>query len=385
MRRIAIGIFLCLLAPGLATGQANKQTADIESRPPTAELYGGIEISPRVVRLIALRISDRGDGPSLKVIHSTSLPIPAGTIAKEGKLTSDYIRAAAQTVLGAFRQLQQQHRVPESQIHILGLSDFSAANLDEFRDEIADKTGRPAAFVNAETETELSIAGIIPRRYRVGNKTFDNRGISMLLDVGSTSLRGGYQQIKPRTQGQPEFEFVTWSIPKGAASFAADVTAAAGESADLATYARRTQNVGAAIRPLLQAQTSAKPALLNRKKIYLTGGIVWTMMVLLHPEDQSNFTTITSEDINTFYNRALLDAESLMNPDLSKIPDEASRNEMRRARDSIKQTYSPKSLIAGAELLRLLATELQFQNRTIIYPRYAWLARILSYVRLQPE
>ena len=369
-----------LILSANAFGQLSKPAL---AQPDPSELHGGIELSPRVIRAIAVQIPSGGN---IKVLFSYSLPLTAPSYVQDGKLTPEYIKDAAQTVQRAFLQLQLQFHVPEYQIYILGLSDFTAQNTGELGAEIREKTGRNAAFISAEAETELSIAGTIPRRYRDSNKTFDNRGSSILLDIGGTAIRGGYQQIKPDPQGAPEFEFVTWNIPKGTTAFSGEVAREAGETADLSAYAKRAQALGVtSIRSLLSAELSRKPVLLGRKKIYLTGGIVWAMMTLLHPEDQGNYSTITMEDIDLFHNRALVDPESLLSPDLSKIRDEAYRGEMRRARDTIKQTYSAKSLIAGAELLKALATEMQFESRIVIYPRYAWLARILSYVRLKPE
>ncbi|MGH9841969.1 MAG: hypothetical protein ACREEM_24700, partial [Blastocatellia bacterium] len=313
MYRVTLAVSAFLLVSAMASRQVCGQTASQpvpSERIPPPELHGGIEISPRVVRAIALRIAESAEGNNIKVLFSYSLPLTSPVLSKDGRLTPDYIRATTLTVQKAFQQLQQQYRVPENQIHILGLSDFTAQNVEELRAEISDKTGRPAIFVNAETETELSIAGIIPRRYRAGGRTFDNRNISMLLDLGSASMRGGYQQLKTRAQGAPEYEFVTWEVPKGTASFATEVAAAAGETADLSTYARRAQAVGGtSVRNLIQTEIARKPALLSRKKVYLTGGIVWAMMTLLHPEDQSNFATITMEDINNFHTRATVDPE----------------------------------------------------------------------------
>ena len=370
---------------GQIVGQPAPQPALLE-KIPAAELHGGIELSPRVVRAIALRISENDEGNNLQVLFSYSQPITTPSYAREGRLTTEYIRETALTVQKAFQQLQRQFRVPDNQIHILGLSDFAEQNLDELRNEIGEKTGKLARFINSETEMELSVAGTVPRRYRTGQKLFDNRSVSMLLDVGANSIRGSYQQLTPRAQGSPEYEFVTWSIPKGSTTLAGDISRAVGETADITAYAKSAQAFGPpVVRNLLQPEFSKKPALLGRKRLYLTGGIVWAMMTLLHPEDQSNYASVTMDDINLFYNRAIADPESLMNPDLSKIANETSRNEIRKVRDQVKQLYSPKSLIAGATLLRLVANEMQFQNRTILYPRYAWLARLLSYVRLRPE
>lgn len=353
---------------------------------PASELHGGIEISPLVVRGIVVRISNGDEGYNVKLLFSYSANPSTAPYIKDGRLTPEYIRDVSQAVLKLYQQLQQQFQVPSSQIHIIGLADLVAQNLDELGNEILNRTGRPTNFIDIVTDTELSIAGIIPRRYTAGNKLYDNRGISMLVDLANVSIRGGYQQIKGRAAGAPEYEFVTWEAPKGSSSFAAEVARAAGETASISAFAARAQVLGAStVRPLIQKELAKRPAMQGRKKIYLTGSIVWAMMTLLHPDRDDSYLPVTMNDITTFYNRALLDPESLMNPDLSKIPDENLRNEMRRAREAIKAAFPGNSLIAGAELLKVLASELQFENKRVLYPRFAWFARILSYVRLEGQ
>lgn len=367
------------------------QTANVNTHPPSekfapGQMFGGIELGARVVRAIVLRISETEEGSNLQVVFSSSEGVSSTSYSQDGKLTADYIGEASEMIRKSFQQLHGQFNVPENQIHILGLSDFSEQNLDELRAEIFKATGRTARFINPETEIELSIAGTIPRRYRVGNKVYDNRSVSLLLDIGIYGVRGGYQQLVSRPEVSPDYEFLTWFIPKGSAALTAEISRTAGEKADIPAFSKNAQASGPAyVRSLFQNLPGQSPGLLGRKRLYLTGSIVWAMMTLLHPEDQGNYTTISMEDVNQFYARALADPDALMNPDLSKINDENQRNEIRKARDQVKQLFSPKSLIAGAILLHGTAIEMDFQNRTVIYPRYAWLARIISYVRLRPE
>jgi len=250
---------------------------------------------------------------------------------------------------------------------------------------VRDRTGKTMSFLNHEAEIQLSIAGIIPRRYKSGDRWYENRGISSLIDIGNTTTKGGYQQLRQTVSGRPDYDYATWSVPKGTVTFVSEVNKAAGENADYKTYAKRAEALSSSFRGQLRAEASRKPGILTRRKVYLTGGIVWAMVTLLHPEDQRSYIPITMDDIDTFYKRAVTDPESLLNPDLSKISDENLRNEIRRSREAVKQAYSPKTLIAGAELLRALVAELNPEEKRMLYPRYSYLARILSYVRLQPE
>ncbi len=103
---------------------------------------------------------------------------------------------------------------------------------------------------------------------------------------------------------------------------------------------------------------------MTRKKFYLTGDIVWAMAVLLNPEDQRADIPLSIEDINNFHFRAMNDPESLLNPDLSKITDQNARNEARKGREAIKSLYTPKTLAAGAEAMKVVVTELNLEEKT---------------------
>jgi hypothetical protein len=136
---------------------------------------------------------------------------------------------------------------------------------------------------------------------------------------------------------------------------------------------------------MIRTEVSRKPGLFNRKKIYLSGGIIWAMETLLHPEDRRSFTPVTTDDISNFYNRAISDPEGLLNPDLSTIRDPNVRQEAEREVESVRNTFTPKNLIAGAELIKAASTELSFPGKRLLFARFGHLAWILSYVRLQVE
>ena len=109
------------------------------------------------------------------------------------------------------------------------------------------------------------------------------------------------------------------------------------------------------------------------------------MATLLHPENRLSFTPLTVDDINIFYNRATTNPEALLEPDLSRIPNAALRQEAEREVESVRNTFTPKNLIAGAEILRALAVEMNLTGKRMYFARYGHLAWILSYVRLQAE
>jgi hypothetical protein len=380
----AIRLMLCLcLLLFVWEGEDRCQTPG-GSNPNSMELHGGIEISPRIIRVIALRISNRADGENVQILHSDQIA-PSIPIPTDERLTPEYIRELALSVQKLFDSLRRDFRVPPDQIHLLGLSEFAAQIRDDLAREIRAKTGKEITFLDAKSETELSIAGNIPRRYQLDGKWYDNRNISMLLDIGQSSVRGGHQQLRQSARGRTEYDYVTWEIPKGVSSLAAEAGKRLGEDADLQSFAKTVAINSNSFRGLLRTEVSHNVGLMTRKKIYLTGDIVWAMVTLLHPDDQRPYVSLTIEDINTFAYRAGADPEALLNPDLSKIRDENARNDAKKAREMVKGAYTPKMLIAGAETMKAVAGEMNLADKRMIYARHSPLARILSYLRLQIE
>src|SRR5262249_47044920 len=162
-------------------------------------------------------------------------------------------------------------------------------------------TGKEITYLDAKSETELSIAGNIPRRYQLEGKWYDNRNISLLLDIGQSSVKGGHQQLGQSANGRTEYDYVTWELPKGVTSLLTETNKRAGENADLQNFSKSIAINANAFRGLLRTEVSQNVGLLTRKKIYLTGDIVWAMVTLIHPDDQRPYIPLTMEDINTFY------------------------------------------------------------------------------------
>jgi len=198
----------------------------------------------------------------------------------------------------------------------------------------------------------LNIAGNIPRQYQVDGKRYDNRSISLLLDISANNVRGGYQQLRLTSRNRAEYDYVTWDIP---------------------------------INGPLRAEYVQNPGLMMRKKVYLVGNIVWALTALLYPQNQGDYAPLSIEDINNFYYRAMTDPEALLNPDLSKIRDENARKEARKSREAIKVIYTPRTLAAGAEALKTAAAELNLADKQLIFARNSNWARLVNFVRLQLE
>src|SRR5262245_14952894 len=349
--KMAICMALLSLLGMVCGGDARCQT-QAPLAPNPKELHGGIEVALRSVRAIVLRVPTNAEGDNIpRILFSDQSSTPM-SFPKDDKPTPEYIRDLAQTVQTLSQKLQREFRVRQNQIHLLGLSDFAGQPRDDLARELQDKVGRDIMFLDAKGETELNIAGNIPRQYQLDGKRYDNRSISLLLDITATNVRGGYQQLGLTSRGRAEYDYVTWDVP---------------------------------INGPLRAEAAQNPGLMMRKKVYLVGNIVWALTALLYPQYQGDYVPLTTDDINSFYYRAMTDPEALLNPDLSKIRDENARKEARKGREAIKAIYTPRTLAAGAETLKTAATELNLADKQLFFARNSNWARLVNFVRLQIE
>jgi hypothetical protein len=377
-------LLICLLFPFSYVDSHNK-TTEVDQK-----IHGGIEVCSEGVKAAVIRISDAEQGSGLEVVF-TELTALALVQNDNGAFKPEILKAAGQAITEFFTRMQQQFKIPEDQIYIFGGSDIKAESLGELVDDVKNTTGKTIRFLNLDSDVQLSTVGTIPRRYREGTTWFDNRSLSVLIDIGNDTTTGGYQQLRQPIVGNPYYDYVALRMGMGTVNFTNEVSRMKElkkSQITLREFARAARKYSEeTIREELKKETEKKPGLLNRKKVYLSGQIVWALVTLLYPQDRRSFVPITVNDLNIFYRRAINDPEGLLSPDLSNISDADLLGQIQADIKSVRRTFKPTSLVAGAEILRTLASELNFQgeDKKIFFARYGNLSLILSYLRMQAE
>jgi hypothetical protein len=383
--RISLLVLLSLgtliISPHLTSNGQSSNKKKIDSN----DLYGGIEIGTKSIKAIVIQRSEP-DG-RIKMLYNEVIN---RSLAKymDGKLTPESVGNISQTVESIHRRLVQQYRVLPEQTYIIGCNDLSSSNTGDLIKIITYRTGRTVTLLDMQTEASLSIAGTIPRRFQDRATWFDNRGMSVLIDVGNWDIKGGYQQIRMLPVGKPDYMFYTFGIPKGTITFTNEIEEQSGKGADLTRFTQQALLLSdKSILEALKTELGKRPGLVNRKKVYLSGGIVWAMVTLLFPENRQSLVPIKATDINDFYNRAINDPQGLLRPSLAQVRIKRTRIEAEKELEEVRNTFTSENLIAGAEILRTIAKafNLNAQDREIIYARFSNLSLLLSYLRLQAD
>jgi hypothetical protein len=348
------------------------------------ELYGGIELSNEGVKVIALQVSQTqtDEEPGLRVIYSEMIRLRVGRTS-DGEFPLQASADAAQAVSTALTRLRQQYKVPLDRIYFIGASGLGADHPDDLESVIRNATGLTLKFLDAVTEVQLSIAGTISRTAKVDGASIDNRNTSMMLHIGNANTQIGCEILKYSASDSPTFDFVAMNLPQGVVSYANEISKATGRSSTLFTFTRQVKTSGAqAFRQALRREMENKPTLMHRKRVFLTGNLVWAVATLLYPEDRQPMVSLTFNDIMQFSEKMARDPRELALRRLNFIRDKRLRTEVEQEFEAVRATFKPEELIAGAEMLKAAAEELKWQDKKIIFARRGHLGCILSYTRL---
>jgi len=341
----------------------------VVAAPARAELHGGIEIGAKGVKATVLDVTPHADGYELSVKSGEAIntTLSAG-IAKSGKFDDKAIDDTIAAIKTFRDRMIKDMHVPAERISIVGSSGLFAAVVDK-PDAIATNQKLLAAaiekgfgmkidFIDAKREAELSIAGIMPKKFHAQ---------SVLIDIGSGNTKGGY----PTEKG-----YATMSTPFGTVTFTEKIKKVEGDFTANAKALREST-----LRPAFKEDLKQLRDIASRKRIYLSGGIVWAACTLSHPEATSAFTPLTVKDIDALLAKIAAGAEFPV-PDLSGIADEQQRKKAESEIARIKTTFPPQQLLAGLHLLKALASEMNLEDadKRIFFARHGYLGWILAYV-----
>ncbi|HTU90631.1 MAG TPA: hypothetical protein VMF69_11200 [Gemmataceae bacterium] len=358
-RHLAVSLLAALLSLGL----------HVQAR---AAVHGGIEIGAKGVKATVLDVSDGTDGYEVKILLSgtQNTTLTAG-LASAGRFQAGAVKETSAAVAKFAEQMRQKYKVPKTRIYVVGSSGlFSAlgakkeaiqANQALLAAAVQEACGLRIRFINVQREIELSIAGIVPAKRAAD---------SLLLDIGGGNTKGGYRKA--------DNECVTVSIPYGSVTFADMVK----KHADKESFAEAATALRAEVLvPALRKGIDKKPELLERKRIYLSGGAVWAMVSFVRPSNCRSYVALTADDIAAYRQLLLKTPDSFPNIDLSTIEDTKLREQVHKEIERVKKVYQPRQLLAGAEILQALSSEFHFDHEKKLYfARNAPTGWILAYV-----
>jgi predicted Zn finger-like uncharacterized protein len=343
--------------------------------------YAGIEIGsngPRYCLVEFLPVTKGGDNFRVVTNEQTNARLTSG-MDKTGNFDQVEFRKTMNAVQTFHNRLVKEHGIPPEQIVIVssdGLfgpiarrQDIDQHEKDRLIEQCRDAlsaavkkaTGRTMEFVNRTRFAEHELRAAV-RKSDLKDAVF--------LDIGGGSTRGAYCDAADVIQA---------AEGPGIQSFMGRVNDGLTEDDKFAE--RAVALAEQHLREPFRTGLGKDPEFAARGKIYLAGGIAWVMANCQHPGDTEDYVRLSAGDIEAFTAKVRASPELLtkIRPDPSLSPErqEWLKREYARMRSAFK---APERLVAGAEILLALSTELQFAGREIWFYRHSDFAWVASYI-----
>jgi len=219
--------------------------------------------------------------------------------------------------------------------------------------------------ITPEQEAELSVLGIIPQsvRFTAGQ-----------IDVGSGNTKGGYFTSAK--------VFMPVTFPWGTKSFQRLIESAT--KSDISNFSITAEQLwnDSLSRSVIKEFVDRREIKL-KDMVYLSGGIVWAIVSLQHPEKvNENYVEITPEEIAAFRKDVVVNYDKLIQPDLTKIVQPEGAKAAAKNIGRVLKTFDQKALTAGSIWLNHLIQEVTTINpsKKIIYPKYGYVGWISGYI-----
>lgn len=332
------------------------------------DLYAGIEIGAKGVKMSVIDVQlskDREYGYTLKM--DTAINTDAASLSYQSeKETSDALSVLLDIINSRFK-------LAPNRIYVV-VSSGLKQELDKYNKvEYFESVIRPKKMdakikivsITPEQEAELSMLGIVPQ---------NSRFTAGQLDIGSGNTKGGY------FTADKVFKPITFSL--GTKSFQRLIEATSkGDVSNLVTTAEFLWNDSIS-RPVIKELVDKREIKL-KNTVYLSGGIVWAMVSLLHPESiNNNYVEISLNDVIKFRKEVVTNFEKLAQPDMTSIsnPDDLKKSQSNINR--VLKTYDQKAMAAGAVWLNHLIGEITTINpaKKIVFPKYGYVGWISGYI-----
>jgi hypothetical protein len=321
------------------------------------DLYAGIEIGARGIKLsvIEVKLATGENDYSLKL--DTSINTDAAALSYQSeKETFDAISVF-------YNIVRKRFQVPSSKTHIV-ISSGLKQDLDKynkveyFANIIRPKDLDPQikiGYVTVDEEAQLSFKGIVPQMNRL--------------------TKGGYINASRA--------FIPVTFPWGTKSFQRLVESKASGAQTLEDFKLAAEKIIAdSLRRGMISHFMDKKDFQSRDMVYLSGGIVWTIASLMHPElIRQNHVELSQKDISTFRDMVYSGYDNLIKPDLGKLNADdaaASLSNIKR----VVGTYDQKAMLSGAIWLDELLKQVNAINpgKKFIFPRLAYVGWISGYI-----
>ena len=331
--------------------------------------FAGIEIGSKGVKFTVLTFNKGQNG---RVWFFSEMEKTKNTDVISGSASA--IAETAAAVKNFSDTAQRKFNIPTHRI-IIVISSGAMQELNKkektkdlataIRNELATPN-QTIYFVTPEQEGKFTAISLIPR------KELDR---AVVIDIGSGNTKGGYFA----DNSYKNFEAITF--PLGTKTLTKEIKALNPENFN--DFVDKTEkHIKNKVKKDFMEEIERKPAVLNRNMVYLSGGIVWAVNSVMHPENaKEEYSTLTLKDVEAFKKKLVKDYDKMFEIDTKKMTADVSA-EAHKNITNVKNTFDKESLLAGSLLLQTTMKALEQQSdkkeyQFYKYSSWSWLTSVV--------
>jgi exopolyphosphatase/pppGpp-phosphohydrolase len=322
-----------------------------------AQLYGGIEIGSKGIKMTVLEVeSIKRNTYDVKEFWTENVAIAAG-IAQDGTLFKEDIDRAGTVVYNNYKKMLGEFKIEDKNIFIVGSSGVGlATNTADLVAKIKELTNKKIEIISSSLEAKLLLRGCIPP------KNYLN---SVIIDIGGGNTKGGYAK---EINGSSVFFPISCDL--GTVTLTELINKKCKQKT-IFEFNEVLFNYLPTMRETFKNMYTSRPESQDKSNVYISGGAAWAFYTLSTGlKAEENFTQVKYDDI--------ISIRTIAENNFQKFESLAQDNtEMKK----VLNTYQRKYLIAAFNLLETsLEAVPNIQNKKIFFAKQGQIAWLVSYV-----
>jgi exopolyphosphatase/pppGpp-phosphohydrolase len=322
------------------------------------DLYGGIEIGSKGVKITVLDIKNAKKGEfELKDFWTENTAIAKG-ISTDGILFKEDIEKTTQIVLKNYTKLLTEYKISDSKIFIIASSGVGMAkNVKDLSDAIEKYTKKEVGTITMDMEAKLLVKGGIP-----ANRYLN----SFIIDIGGGNTKGGFVGVF----NEDNFVFMPLGFNYGTVTLTEKIKKNSSFE-DFSAFLNELTAQNDSISTLVKKAYETRPLARVKKNVYFSGGAVWAFATLSQITGADpNFPEFKLQDVKNYQLDLLSNFKKF--EDFAKTNKEAER---------VLKTYQQKYLLAANTILINLLNNLEDpEDKRYYFVKQGQIAWLLAYV-----
>lgn len=324
----------------------------------TSNVYAGIEISTKAVKISVLQLLNANKG-EYNVISSWNENTNVGSGISVNKIICEEdIDKTAQIVQKSFQKLTKELQINQERIFIVISSGVGTAkNVKELSDFIQTLTQKKVSIINILEESKFLIKGSIPI------KNIDD---AMVFDIGGGNSKGGFVT----KNDDLTYTFTSIGINYGTVSLTDKIKSKFKKNQNLFNYLSEYESYTDSIKNLISELSEKNKILQTKNNIYLSGGAVWAFISIYKKKSTEKFIEFNLQDVRN-YNLDLLTS-------FKKIEKKSLKD---KEIETVLNTYSQMYLISGTNILISFLENIDnLEKKKIYFVNNGYVTWLKSYI-----